>query len=238
MENTMNFFGIIDRFSHMVLDLVFPRRCIGCGKEGRFLCSECRESLPCIETPYCKLCGIPVHSGNKCSKCDSSPMAIDSIRSLFLHEGLARDAVHSMKYNNLKALAPSLAPLMNKYLQTNPLPVDVLLAVPMHSKRIRRRGYNQAHLLAKELGLLTQLPVSEGSLVRLRNTPSQVSLGADARHKNMKEAFRCNDEAFRDKRVLLIDDVCTTGATLQACALALKQANAARVWGLTLSRDC
>ncbi|MCL0088986.1 ComF family protein [Dehalococcoidia bacterium] len=150
---------------------------------------------------------------------------------------MARDAVHHLKYRNLKALARPLAKLMAEYLESNPLPTDILVAVPLHSKRVRQRGYNQSDLLAEELSHLIDLPTASGSLVRLRNTPSQVSLGAEARRSNVQGAFRCKNQVCQGKGVLLVDDVCTTGATLNACALALKEAGAASVWGLTFSRE-
>ncbi|MDY6910980.1 MAG: ComF family protein [Chloroflexota bacterium] len=225
------------RMPELLLDLIFPRKCVGCGMEGEFLCVSCAETLPRLELPFCDRCGIPITQGHLCHKCLKSPFVIDGIRSLFLHEGLARDAVHSLKYNNLKALGPTLAKFMAEFLEFGNLSFDLLAAVPMHSKRMRKRGYNQADLLVDELSRLVRLPVARGTLVRLRDTPSQVSLGAEDRRHNMQGAFRCYD-SLQDRKVLLVDDVCTTGATLNACAVALKEAGAASVWGLTLSREC
>jgi len=227
----------LTQIPEILLDLLFPSKCIGCGAEGEFICSSCSEELPRLESPYCESCGLPLEEEGACPKCCNRPLEIDGIRSLFLHENLARDAVHALKYNNLKSLAKPLAQLMAEYLESNPLPADILLAIPMHSKRMRKRGYNQAHLLAEELGRLMQLPVSRGTLIRTTDTPSQVSLGAEERRKNVAGAFHCKNQAFADKRMLLIDDVCTTGATLNACAITLKEAGAASVWGLTLSRE-
>ena len=228
----------LSQIRDFLLDLVFPRRCIGCGTEGEFLCSSCCDSLPRLEHPYCARCGVPLSGGRFCHDCLNSPFAIDGIRSLFLHQGLAREAVHYLKYKNLKTLAQPLAELMAEYLESNPLPVDILIAVPMHPKRMRRRGYNQSDLLVEELSHLTRLPTAEGSLSRRINTPSQVSLGAEARRSNVQGAFQCKDQVFQSRNVLLVDDVCTTGATLNACAAALKTAGATSVWGLTLSREC
>ena len=221
----------------LLLDLIFPQRCIGCGADGELLCLSCLKLFPRLTPPYCDCCAVPFSGGRLCPNCLNLPPAIDGIRSLFLHEGLARDAVHHLKYRNLKGLARPLAELMAEYLKSNPLPVDILVAVPLHSKRMRQRGYNQSDLLAEELSRLINLPTASGSLVRLRNTPSQVSLGAEARRSNVQGAFRCENPDYQGKGVLLIDDVCTTGATLNACALALKEAGAASVWGLTLSRE-
>ncbi len=221
-----------------ILDLLFPPKCIGCGTEGGFLCPPCSESLPRLNPPYCIRCGLPINAGILCSRCSRSSLSIDCIRSPFLYQGLAREAIQQLKYKRLKALAEPLAGLLADYLHANQLSVDVLVAVPLHSRRLRERGYNQSALLAIELGQLAGLPVIEGSLIRLRNTAPQVRItAADPRRDNVRGAFGCKGRDFSQKQVLLIDDVCTTGATLDACALALKEAGAASVLGLTLARE-
>jgi len=212
--------------SDFVLDLLFPRRCIGCGVEGDFLCSHCRELLP-----------RPESAGVANGQDRDLLTSLDDLQSVFLYQGLAREAVHYLKYRNMKALARPLAQLMADYLESNPMPADVLTVVPMHSKRLRKRGYNQAELLARELSRLIQVPLVKGALARLRNTPSQVSMSASERRSNVEGAFQCRGHVFQGKDVLLIDDVCTTGATLNACAAALKEAGARSVQGLTLSRE-
>jgi ComF family protein len=220
------------------LDLLFPPRCLGCGDWDSFLCPRCKESLPKLKPPYCTLCGAPLDRGNLCPQCAEKPLAIDGIRSPFLYQGLVRDAIHSLKYGRLKALAQPLSQLLFEYLSSHPLPADTLLPVPLHPKRIRERGYNQSSLLARELGRLIHLPVIENSLFRLRNTPPQVRLtSAEERHANVQGAFECKGQELYGKHILLIDDVCTTGATLNACALALKGAGVISVWGLTLARE-
>ena len=221
-----------------LLDLIFPPRCIGCSAEGSFLCESCCTRLPLLEPPYCKRCGIALSEGNLCLRCYKTPPSIEGIRSLFLHQGLARDMIHYLKYRNMKVLAWPLAVLMANYLQSNPLPADILVAVPMDQKRIHVRGYNQSDLLVEQLHNLIGTSTVTGSLVRSKNTTPQVSLGAEARRNNVEGAFRCKDQSFQNRSILLIDDVCTTGATLNACATALKEAGAASVWGLTISREC
>ncbi|MBT9160725.1 MAG: hypothetical protein DDT26_02021 [Dehalococcoidia bacterium] len=235
--NKLIFMTNLTQIRDLLLDLIFPRRCIGCGAEGELLCLSCLNLFPRLTPPYCQCCAVPFSGGRLCPNCLKSPPAIDGIRSVFLHRGLARDAVRHLKYRNLKALARSLAELMAEYLVSNPLPADIMVAVPLHSKRVRQRGYNQSDLLAEELSRLINLPTASGSFVRLRNTPSQVSLGAEARHSNVQGAFHCKNPVYQGKGVLLVDDVCTTGATLNACAVALKGAGAASVWALTLSRE-
>jgi len=149
-----------------------------------------------------------------------------------------RQAIHQLKYRNLRALAAPLAKLLNEYLSTNPVPGEVLVPVPLHQKRLRERGYNQSSLLAQELGKLTRLPVVGNCLIRQRHAPPQARTSTvDERRSNVADAFTCRDHRLRDKQVLLIDDVSTSGASLDACAAALKAAGAISVWGLVLARE-
>jgi ComF family protein len=116
------------------------------------------------------------------------------------------------------------------------LPIDVIVPVPLHAARLRERGYNQAALLAKHLSIATNIPLVEDGLVRTRATASQMTLKAAERKINVQDAFGCSDGRMARQRVVVIDDVCTTGATLEACAQALFQAGAVSVWALTLAR--
>lgn len=149
-----------------------------------------------------------------------------------------RQAIHQLKYRNLRALATPLTELLRDYLIANAMPVEILVPVPLHQKRLRERGYNQSYLLARELGRLTNLPVVGDCLIRQRHTPPQARTATvEERKSNIADAFVCCDHKLRDKQVLLIDDVATSGATLDACAAALKASGAASVWGLTMARE-
>lgn len=221
-----------------IVDFLFPRWCVGCGKEGEFICPSCRRSLPRVMPPLCPRCGKPRPSGTLCSTCVSWQAEIDGIRSPFRFDGVMRQAIHQLKYRNLRALAEPLAKLLNDYLATNPIPGEVLVPVPLHQKRLRERGYNQSSLLAKELGKLTNLPVVDDCLIRQRHAPPQArSATVKERRSNVAGAFVCRDHRLQDKQVLLIDDVSTSGATLDAGAAALKATGATSVWGLVLARE-
>lgn len=222
----------------MTLDILFPKRCVGCGREGDFICDSCRISLPRVMPPLCPVCGKPQSSVILCSSCVSVQARIDGIRSPFRFDGVIRQAVHQLKYRNLRALAVPLGQLLNDYLMTNPVPGEVLVPVPLHRKRLRERGYNQSSLLAGELGKLTSLPVVDDCLTRIRyTTPQARTATVGERKNNVADAFACGSDRLRDKPVLLIDDVSTSGATLDACAAALKAGGAASVWALVLARE-
>ena len=163
-------------------------------------------------------------------------MQIECIRSAVYFEGVLREAVHRLKYYGRTALAEPLGGLMVAYWVQHPMPADVIVPVPLHTARLRERGYNQAALLAREMACRVGLALNEQTLVRRRATASQVKLDARQRKENVRDAFRCSDNALTGKQVLLIDDVCTTGATLAACAVALHEGGARSVQALTLAR--
>ena len=220
------------------LDLLFPQWCVGCGKGGEFICSACRRSLPRIMPPLCPRCGKPQPSGILCSGCVGWQAEIDGIRSPFRFDGVMRQAIHQLKYRNLRALAQPLTGLLQDYLVTNPVPGEVMVPVPLHQKRLRERGYNQSSLLAKELGKLINSPVVDDCLIRQRQAPPQARAATvEERRNNAADAFSCRDRRLQGKQVLLIDDVSTSGATLDACATVLKANGATSVWGLVLARE-
>ena len=228
----------VAKLGEITLNLLFPQWCIGCGKEGALICSSCQSSLPRVMPPLCPRCGRPQPSGILCPSCVSWRAEIDGIRSPFRFDGVMRQAIYQFKYRNLRALAAPLAKLLNDYLVTNPVPGDVLVPVPLHRKRMRERGYNQSSLLARKLGKLIRLRVVDDCIVRKRHAAPQARTATvEERQRNVADAFACRDDRLRDKQVLLIDDVSTSGATLDACAAVLKASGAISVWGLVLARE-
>ncbi len=219
-----------------IIDLIFPPRCGGCDTQGSLWCDDCRASVLPISSPTCLRCGQPDTHSDLCANCRASPLTIDSIRSLTLFEGRIRHAVHAFKYRRVAALAEPLGDALAGFWIQAPTPARAIVPVPLHPHRQRERGYNQAELLARQVGRAARLPVYADALRRVRATAVQMTLDAAERKANVAEAFECSASNLRGVPVLLIDDVCTTGATLDACAVALKAAGAEAVHGLTLAR--
>ena len=228
----------LTKFKKVALDLLFPKWCIGCGREGDYICESCRRTLTVITPPVCPRCGRPRSRGEICYECADWETEIDGIRAPFFFDGVIRHAVHELKYRNLRALAEPLAELLYYYFKENPFPGGVLVPVPIHSRRYRERGYNQAALLAREFGRLSGIPVLENSLIRSSHALPQARSGSiDERRENVTGAFTCRDGRLKGREVILMDDVSTSGATLDACAGTLKSAGAKAVWGLVIALE-
>lgn len=222
----------------IALDFLFPKWCLGCGAEGEFICPACHRSLPIIPPPVCPRCGRPQSSGVVCPACVTWQASIDGIRSPFKFDGAIRRSVHALKYQGTRALAGPLAAMLHEYYRGNPIPGDILVPVPLHIKRLRERGYSQAGLLAGRLGKLLGMPQIDNCLVRTRHSQPQArSARVEERRQNVAGAFACRDGRLAGRQVILIDDVCTSGSTLHACAAAAKAGGAISVWGLTLARE-
>jgi competence protein ComFC len=220
------------------VDFLLPRECLGCGKIGNFICPGCQNKLPLVYPPICPACGKPQINEDLCSECWKTSRYTDGIYSVFRFEGIIRNAIHAFKYNNLRAISEQLGRYMaNSFIQ-NRLNGDFLVPVPLHYSRSRERGYNQSALLAKEISSLVNVAVSESVLSRVDdNKPQARTLNVEERRKNVQGIFRWSGENIDGKTMILIDDVCTSTATLEACAMILKRGGAKSVKGFTLARE-
>jgi competence protein ComFC len=173
-----------------------------------------------------------------CRECWGKHDHLDTIRSVFVFEGIIRRAVHELKYRNLRSIAACLSQYMADYFVEHDLAADVLLPVPMHENRMKRRGYNQSELLAGQISTMISVPV-RGDLIRRGrdNKPQARTTCAEERRRNMEDAFTCISNEVSGKDIIIIDDVCTSGATLEACAAALKLKGANKISGFTLARE-
>ncbi len=223
-----------ERASRSLLNLLFPPRCAICRREGEWFCAACRAQVELIAPPICERCGRPMTSPT-CPFCLESPLQIDGMRAVAFFDGVMRQAIHRFKYQRRPELAHPFGSMLSDYLTAQSFAVDLLVPVPLHTKRERARGYNQAALLARETALQQKLALWYNVVERTRDTPPQVGLDARARRENVRDAFEASEQ-IAGARILLIDDVCTTGATMNSCAIALKRRGAATVWGLALAR--
>lgn len=172
-----------------------------------------------------------------CARCAAQPRAFTSVRSGFTYTGTIRPAIHALKYDHKPALAGSLAEALSKTVNIDLERNEHLCSVPLYPEREAIRGYNQSELLARSLGTIWDMPlISTDAFRRLRNTPSQVDLDYSARQENVEGAFEADYRYVKGQAILLVDDVCTTGATLNSCALALLAAGATSVKAVTLAR--
>ncbi len=232
------------------LDALFPPRCGGCGQfSAPIFCGRCARQLCEIVEPCCAQCGRVFDSLARgdaiCAPCREQPPAFERARACWIYEGPPRLTIHRFKYNRRYAMAPRLAQAMIQTPAARALLLDwrpdFLVAVALHASRARARGFNQSALLARELGALGNVPALE-LLKRTRRTPPQVGLDLKARRHNVRAAFDVNEKLWRSEnlagaRILLIDDVFTTGATLNECARVLRKSGAGDVAALTVARQ-
>lgn len=189
-----------------------------------------------LQEPLCRRCGVEVESARDTCGCRTRLVALSRLRSAAAYEGTLETAIHRFKYQGWRRLAEPMALLMAERLMVEGLAAGWALAVPLHPSRLRSRGYNQAELLARELRRRLSLTAPPGELVRTRATPSQVGHDRLWRQANVRDAFEWRGERLWGVPILLVDDVATTGATLDACASALRAAESGSVTGISLAR--
>jgi ComF family protein len=219
---------------------------------SRALCGDClRDDLRAIEAPFCSVCGIPFESrigdSHPCGRCLEAPGPIGKLRSAGIHRGALSSVIHDLKYNRRIRLGRRLGTVLFDLLTTHwsRQELDLVIPVPLHPLRCRQRGFNQSLLMVRPWPRLAaerapewmDFAQSAGVLVRHQNTRQQTGLDRQKRRANVRGAFSIHsDTAVRGKHVLLVDDVLTTGATMDACARVLLKAGAASVDGLTVAR--
>ena len=227
-----------------LLDFIYPSRCGVCGRElsreDAVICAGCWQTLSCIAAPFCPRCGLPTSPLNLlCSACEVRDHVFSFARSYGPFDETFQKIIHLFKYSRKLSLSKPLAALMGATVRGDARysPMEALIPVPLHSVKCRARGYNQSELLARDLSRITGLPLLDKVLVRAINTQSQSKLNLSARVENVQDAFRIKgSRQIQDRRIVLVDDVLTTGATADACARTLLRAGAAQVSVVTIAR--
>lgn len=234
---------------HVLRDWIFPTRCEACheylrGGDGIGICRDCWKKIILLTGPCCPRCGKPFASeaalshspGHICGDCRKRRPSFDHAVAAGRYEGVLAEAIHSFKYRGRTGLAKPLGLLAVEAMNRLP-PVDCLVPVPLHPSRLREREFNQALLLCDRVGGLLDLPVIPDILERVRRTPPQIGLSIKDRRRNMRRAFvPRHPNRIKDRTVALVDDVLTTGATVNECARILKRSGARSVCVLTVAR--
>ena len=223
-----------------LIDLLFPPRCVGCGARGALFCARCVAGLAWMRPPICARCGDALAGAPDavawCEACRRTPPAFAVARSVAAYEGPLRAAIHALKYRHHRAVAESLGALLARGLPPEAAAgVTAVVPVTLHRIRLSTRGFNQSALLARPVAAALGVPLVADAIRRLHQETPQATLGAAARRRNVAAAFE-PDRRLVSGRVLLVDDVFSTGATADACARALLAGGAAEVAVITLAR--
>lgn len=219
----------------LILELIFPNKCIVCGKiiefgRKNFLCAECKDLFKFIDDKRCEKCSRPIENGELCSMCMQKNYCFDKNYSLLVYDELMHDLIVQFKFKNHPAIGRGLGKIMAQKFDMN---ADFIIPVPIHKMRRRNRGFNQAEILAKEISKRTGIPLRLDILKRIKNTRAQWRLNPHERANNLKGAFASKN--VDGKKIILIDDIFTTGSTINECAQVLKTAGADKVFSYTLS---
>jgi ComF family protein len=227
-----------DPWWQTALDYLLPPRCVGCSWRGAEVCPSCIAALRPLGPGVCPRCGMPSTDGRVCRRCAGRETPLRAVLAPYAFEGIIRAAILAFKYRARTRLGSFLTSALDMPLRNRPLTIDVVLPVPLSAERLRTRGFNQAELLARPFAASHGWSIVSDVVERTRDTRQQTELPARERLTNVAGAFEVRrPEVIRGKRILLVDDVCTTGATLAACAAPLLEAGADGVWGIVVARD-
>jgi len=245
----------IKRVAGAFVSLFFPADCRICAQfleplNRTFICEDCWNKVKWLRPPYCSKCSKPLSLPEisqglpslVCLECQKNHPHFKKVFVPTLYEGVIREAIHLLKYEGKVGVLRGIKRVMEIYFTHNHLlfsRFDLVVPVPLHRRRLRERGFNQAELLARIIARYFNLKLVKDNLKKIRSTRSQTELNKEERRKNVKGAFKVKDKIpFRDKAVLLVDDVYTTGATVGEIAKVLKRAGAKEIYVFTLARAC
>lgn len=225
-----------------IVTLIFPRRCPGCDEVvsyGAYVCPSCKKWFAVIGDSYCLKCGKPLHDIGQqyCKDCEQKAHRFAEGRATFVYKGPIIKSLYRFKYAKRREYAQfygmATEKKLGKYIAS--LHADLLVPVPLHAKRMRKRGYNQAEVFARSLSHVCHVPVCTTAVRRVKNTVPQKLLDEQGRQKNLKKAFKIGQNVVKSKVIIVIDDIYTTGSTIDAVAEVLYQAGAKAVYFITIA---
>jgi ComF family protein len=223
-------------------ELLYPPRCSVCQRGGTYFCSACLAKITSAVVAACPRCDRPLDDTNplhvhhySCQACHNQFPSLNGLRVFAPYGSPLKEAIHALKYTSFPAVATPLGQKLAALWQERGIPVDGVLPVPLHPERVRERGYNQSALLGEVLCDTLGVPFYDNFLQRIRPTRPQVGLTRQDRLQNVADAFEA-DPTVASGKWLLVDDVCTSGATLEGCAAALRAKGATQVWAIVLAR--
>ena len=219
-----------------MIDFVYPPRCAGCDKPGDLFCSECISKVSIIHQPFCSLCGRVTEKNGLCKSCQKVRPSYLSARSWAEYAESLRHALLTLKYRNNLGLSRIFADYLADIVLDNNWQTDIIIPIPLCKSHMKSRGFNQAEQLAHPLSLILGIPLETRAVKRMKETTSQVDLSREERFKNLEDAFFGNPAKLKSKRVLLVDDIVTTGATLNSCTEAILAAGGSSVFCITVAQ--
>ncbi len=228
------------KFIEWCLRMIYPQTCCFCGKVSAVpICEECRKKVTYVKEPRCKKCGKPIRYKEQeyCLDCQRKTFAYEQGRSIWVHKGAVPWSIYQFKYHNRRIFGAFYASELHRLYgqKIKEWGIDVIVPVPLHPKRKRRRGYNQTEIIARHLSKLTGIPVEKNWVRRVRYTKPQKTLNDKERKQNLENAFAVRELHKEYQRVLLIDDIYTTGSTIDTIAKQLLEKCNKKIWFLTIS---
>jgi len=225
----------LKRLARQFLNAALPGSCLLCGDDSldSLLCPPCTQDLPSLSSALCPICADQTTHGERCGACLHEPPHFDQTIPLYCYDFPVDRIVHALKYGHQLAVAAWSGQRLAERVGGEAF--DFIIPLPLHAERLRERGFNQSAEIAAVVGNYLTIPLDLGNVLRTRDTPPQADLPHKARHKNVRGAFECRAD-FTGKRLLLIDDVMTTGATVNECARVLKLHGAASITVAVIAR--
>ncbi len=221
----------------LLKELLFPSRCLICKKISKdVICRECLSKISVIKGPVCEICGSPIDKEGICYKCKISPPYFSKACSYALYDGVIRTAIIRFKFEKKKSVGVFLGKILGEFVLELAWNADFIVPIPLSKERLRSRGFNQSEILALEISKIVGIPMSLG-LIRIKETKPSVNLNVEERLNNINRAFLLSDPNLKFKKVLLIDDVYTTGATTNEASKTLLDRGIKEVKVVTLARE-